>query len=324
MKDKILDLLKENKNEFVSGQEISKKLGVTRAAIWKHINSLKENGYDIDSVSKKGYKLILCPDILTNDEIKSHLNTEFMGRNIIHFEELDSTNLFAKKIADTLEGEGHTIITERQFNGRGRLGRQWVSQNSNGIWMSIILRPSLSIFEVSKITQVVAAAVNLAFANQGIETKIKWPNDIIIKDKKVCGILTELNSEVNNINYVVVGIGINVNNSIEDFPEELRNIATSVFIETSKKLKRNILVAEILNNFEKLYIDLNNNDFSKSLDICRKNSYVIGKEINLIKNQETKVAKAIDINEAGELVVEYKNGDIDNIISGEISVRIIK
>lgn len=324
MKDKILDLLKEKNNEFVSGEEISKKLGVTRAAIWKHINSLKESGYNIDSVSKKGYKLILCPDILTYDEIKNHLNTEFMGRNIIHFDELDSTNSYAKKIADTLEGEGHVIITEKQLNGRGRLGRQWVSQNSNGIWMSIILRPRLSIFQVSKITQVVAAAVNLAFTNLDINTQIKWPNDLIINDKKVCGILTELNSEINTINYVVVGIGINVNNNIEDFPEELKGIATSVKIETSKGLERNILVAEILNNFEKLYLELNNGNFDKSLYICRKNSYVMGKEISLIKNQEVKKATAIDINQDGELVVKYENGEIDNIISGEISVRIRK
>ena len=324
MKDKIIDFLKENDNEFVSGEDISKKLGVTRAAVWKHINSLKLSGYNIESVSKKGYRLKLCPDILTNEEIKTYLNTKFIGRNIIHFDELDSTNSYAKKIADTLVGEGHVVITEKQLSGRGRMGRQWSSQNSNGIWMSIILRPRVSIFEVSKITQVAAAAVNMALNNLGVETKIKWPNDLLINDKKICGILTEMNSEINVINYVVVGIGINVNNNKEDFSIDLKNIATSIKIETSKELKRNVLVAEILNNFEKLYEELNNNDFSRSLDICKKNSYVIGKEINLIKNQEVTNARAIDINNDGELGVEYTNGDRENIISGEISVRIRK
>lgn len=324
MKDKIIDFLKENSNEFVSGEELSKKLGVTRAAVWKHINSLKESGYNIESVSKKGYKLTLCPDILTYEEVKNHLNTEFIGRNIIHFDELDSTNSYAKKVAETLDGEGHVVITEKQLSGRGRMGRPWSSQNNNGIWMSIILKPKVSIFEVSKITQVAAAAVNLAFAKLGVHTKIKWPNDLIINDKKVCGILTEMNSEINVINHVVVGIGINVNNDKDDFCDELKDIATSIKIETSKELKRNILLAEILNNFESLYKDLNNNDFSRSLDICRKNSYVIGKEINLIKNQEVKEAKAIDINNDGELVVKYKSGEIEKIISGEISVRIRK
>ncbi len=324
MKHKIIDFLKENDNEFVSGEQISKKLGITRAAVWKHINSLKENGYNVESASKKGYKLIMCPDILSYDELKNHLNTEFIGRNIIHFNELDSTNSYAKSISDKLEGEGHVVITEKQLSGRGRLGRQWISQNNKGIWMSIILRPKISIFEVSKITQVAAAAVNLAFSSQGIDTQIKWPNDLIINDKKICGILTEMSSEINAINYVVVGIGINVNNDTDDFSDELKNTATSIKIETNKELKRNILASEILNNFEKLYIELNNNNFSKSLDICRKNSYVIGKEINLIKNQEVKEAKAIDINNEGELVVRYENGETDNIISGEISVRLRK
>jgi len=272
-------------------------------------------------------------DILNYDELKDYLNTEFIGRNIIHFDELNSTNTYAKSIASDFDGEGQIVITEKQLSGRGRLGRQWVSQNNKGIWMSIILKPKINIAEVSKITQVAAAAINLGLSFYGVKTEIKWPNDIIINNKKICGILVEMNSEKNistnisedsKINYVVVGIGINVNNDIGGFPEELRETATSKKIETNKEFKRNILVAEILYNFEKLYIALNNNDFSKSLDICRKNSYVIGKEINLIKNQEIKEAKALHINDDGELIVMYKDGKTDNIISGEISVRIRK
>jgi BirA family biotin operon repressor/biotin-[acetyl-CoA-carboxylase] ligase len=271
-------------------------------------------------------------EILNYDELKNYLNTDFIGRSIIHFDELDSTNTYAKSIANKLDGEGQIVITEKQLNGRGRLGRQWVSQNNKGIWMSIILKPKINIEEISKITQVAAAAINLGLLYHGVKTEIKWPNDIILNNKKTCGILVEMSSEKNisnttggsKINYVIVGIGINVNNDIEDFPEELRDTATSIKIEESKEFKRNTLVADILNNFEKLYIDLNNNDFSKSLDICRKNSYVIGKEINLIKNQEIKEATALNINDEGELVVIYKDGEIDNIIYGEISVRLKK
>lgn len=271
-------------------------------------------------------------DILNYEELKKYLETEFVGRNIIHFDELDSTNTYAKIIANKLDGEGHIVITEKQLNGRGRLGRQWVSQNNKGIWMSIILKPMINIAEISKITQVAAAAINLGLSSHGIKTEIKWPNDIIINNKKICGILVEMNSENNisntvggsKINYVIVGIGINVNNDIDDFPEELREIATSIKVEVNKEFIRSVLVAEILNNFEKLYIGLNNNDFSKSLEICRKNSYVIGKEINLIKNQEMKEATALNINDEGELIVMYKNGKVDNIISGEISVRLRK
>ncbi|QSX07022.1 biotin--[acetyl-CoA-carboxylase] ligase [Sedimentibacter sp. zth1] len=324
MKDKIIDLLKNSNNEFVSGEEISKHLGVTRAAIWKHINALKESGYKIESVSKKGYRLIGCPDILTYEEIKEHLTTKFIGRNIIHFDNLDSTNTYAKSIADTLVGEGHAIITEKQLNGRGRLGRQWISQNSKGIWMSLILRPELDIFEVSKVTQVAAAAVNMAFRDIGVESKIKWPNDIIINDKKVCGILTEMNSEINIINYIVVGIGINVNNDLDDFSSEISDIATSIKIESKKYIKRNELVAKIFNNFEILYNDFVDKKFSTALNICKDNSYVLNKDINIIKNGEVTSAKAIDINERGELVVKYENGSIDKVLSGEVSVRIKK
>ncbi len=272
-------------------------------------------------------------DILNYDELKDYLNTEFIGRNIIHFDELNSTNTYAKSIASDLDKEGQVVITEKQLSGRGRLGRQWVSQNNKGIWMSIILKPQINIADISKITQVAAAAINLGLSSHSVKTEIKWPNDIILNNKKICGILVEMNSEKNistdiseavKINYVVVGIGINVNNDIEDFPKELRETATSIKIETNKEFKRNTLVAEVLNNFEKLYIALKNNNFSKSLDICRKNSYVIGKEINLIKNQEVKEATALNINDEGELVVMYKDGKVDNIISGEISVRIRK
>ena len=273
--------------------------------------------------------MIINQNKLNYNTIKDYLNTEFIGRNIIHFDELDSTNNYAKSIANDLEGEGQVVITEKQLNGRGRLGRQWISQNDNGIWMSIILKPNINIEDVSKITQVAAAAINLGLLSQGIKTEIKWPNDIILNNKKTCGILVEMNTNTNNfekgkINFVIVGIGINVNNGIEDFPEELRYIATSLKIEEKKEFKRNLIVAEVLNNFETLYTSFVNGDFSKSLDICKKNSYILGKEINLMKNQETIEAKALDINENGELVVMYENGEIDNIISGEISVRIRK
>lgn len=271
-------------------------------------------------------------DILDYDILKNYLDTEFIGRTVFHFDELDSTNTYAKSIANKLDGEGQVVITEKQLNGRGRLGRQWISQNNKGIWISIILKPKINIADVSKITQVAAAAINLALLSHGVKTEIKWPNDIIINNKKICGILVEMNSEnsmsnsIGNskINYLIVGVGLNVNNDKDDFPEELRDIASSLKIETNKEFKRSTILTEILNNFEKLYMDLNNNDFSKALDICRKNSYIIGKKIYLIRNHERIEARAIDINNDGELIVMYKNGKLDNIISGEVSVRISK
>lgn len=256
------------------------------------------------------------------EEIKGYLNTEFIGKNILHFDELDSTNTYAKKIADTLEGEGHVIITEKQLSGKGRLGRTWFSQNDKGIWMTIILRPQIDIFEVSKITQVAAAAVQNALSEINIKSMIKWPNDIIINDKKTCGILTEMNSEIDKINYVIVGIGINVNHDRSDFEDEISKIATSLKIETNQEIKRNILTAKILNNFEVLYKEFLNNNFHSTLDICKKNSYILGREINLIKNDSSVAALAVDITENGELTVKYDDGTVQNVLSGEVSVRL--
>lgn len=322
MKNKVIEFLKNNQDNYVSGEEISKMLGVTRAAVWKHIKSLKDMGYNIESASKKGYKLVMSPDILTYNEIKEYLDTDFVGRNIYHFDELDSTNSYAKSVAEQLEGEGHVIITEKQINGRGRLGRQWISQNNKGIWMSIILKPKIDIYDVSKITQVAAASVNKAINNLDIHSLIKWPNDIIINNKKVCGILTEMNSEINIINYIIVGIGINVNHDDGDFSEEIKDIATSLKIQTHNKIKRNELVAKILNYFEEYYKEFVQGNFGVTLNMCRENSYVLHKYINIIRNGSITVAKAIDINDNGELVVEYNDGNVDTVLSGEVSVRL--
>lgn len=325
MKNKIIEFLKNNQDKYVSGEEISNILGVTRAAVWKHIKSLKDMGYNIESAPKKGYKLVMSPDILTYNEIKEYLKTEFVGRDIYYFDELDSTNSYAKSIAEQLEGEGQVVITEKQVNGRGRLGRQWVSQNNKGIWMSIILKPKIDIYDVSKITQVAAASVNKAINDLDVNSLIKWPNDIIIDNKKVCGILTEMNSEINIINYIVVGIGINVNHNKSDFSEEIKDVATSVKIHNNcNNVKRNELVARILNYFEDYYNEFVSGNFNVSLNICKENSYVLNKYINIIKNDKITVAKAIDINDNGELVVEYNDGNIGTILSGEVSVRLKK
>ncbi len=322
MKNKVLNLLKENKNNFLSGEKISKEIGVSRAAVWKYINTLKEEGYDIESISRKGYKIINSPDILTYEEIKEYLNTDFIGNKIIHFDTINSTNIKAKELAETGEKEGTVIISEEQTLGRGRLGRIWIAPKYKGIWMSIILRPNINPIHVAKITQISAAAVCLAISEMEIEVYIKWPNDIIINNKKVCGILTEMSCELNKINYAVLGIGINVNIDENEFPDSIKNTAASIKSALGKEFMRKKIAAKVLNHFETLYkqfiIDGNTN---KSLDICRKKSIVLGKKINIIKNNKTISVKAVDINDEGELVVEYENGETENLISGEISLK---
>lgn len=322
MKREILQLLKENKDVFISGQDISEKLGVTRSAIWKYINQLKDEGYEIESMSRNGYKLISSPDILTLDEIEPYLTTNFIGRDIIHFDSIDSTNSKAKQLADTKESNGSIVISEEQTNGRGRLGRNWVSPKYKGIWMSIILKPDLSPIDAAKLTQTAAAAVVKAADELQIRTYVKWPNDIIINHKKVCGILTEMNAELTRINYVVVGIGINVNIDEAEFSDGIKEIATSLKIETKAPVNRQALAAKILNNFEILYTKfVEHNDIVSSINICRENSAIIGKEILVLNREKSIEAQVIDIDEDGRLLVKYADGKKESLISGEVSIR---
>lgn len=322
MKDKILSMLKEANDSFVSGQRISEELGVSRAAIWKYINKLKEEGYVIDSISKNGYRLVSCPDLVTFHEIYTYLNTKFIGRNIIHFDTIDSTNTKAKELASKGAEDGTLVISEEQISGRGRFDRRWSSPKFKGIWMSIILRPDIDPMNAATITLIGAAAVYEALKDFEIKSDIKWPNDIILNNKKLCGILTEMSSELNQINYLIIGIGVNVNISHEEFPEEIKAIATSLKSEMEHDFSRQQLTAAILNHFEKLYeIFIKNNDLSKVIDICRKNSFLIGKEIQLYNRGETITAKAVNISESGLLVIEHKDGRIEEVLSGEVSLH---
>lgn len=322
MKEEILKLLKEGKGAFVSGTEISKKFGVTRTAIWKYMNQIKSEGYVVESVPKHGYRLVSSPDILTGEEIKENLNTDFIGRKIVHFSSIQSTNEKAKEIAREDGNNGTVVISEEQTLGKGRLGRNFISPKGKGIWMSIILKPDIDPMKVSLLTQIAAAALNRALYSMKIKSLIKWPNDIILNGKKVCGILTEMNCELTKVNFVVLGIGINVNVDDTDFTEEVKAKATSLKIETGKKVSRKLLVALILNNFEKMYLDFLKDDNVYAMGICKDDSVLIGKEIRVIRNGKSKNAKAVNLSLDGSLEVKYEDdGETENLISGEVSVR---
>lgn len=322
MKNKILKLLKENKEGFISGQKISEILNVSRTAIWKNINILREEGYKIESVSRKGYRLTLSPDLLTYEEIRKGLKTNSIGKTIVHFDSITSTNTKAKELALKGDKEGTVVIAEEQIAGRGRLGRSWISPKGKGIWMSILLRPNISPANAAKITQIGAASVCEGIRGIGIDVKIKWPNDITANGKKVCGILTEMSGELNTVNYIVIGIGINANIDLSDFPEELIETATSLKVVSGNGIDRKKLVSNILNKFEYLYRELvEENSISKSIKICRESSAILGKEIRIISKNNEEIAKAIGITDEGELIVEKHDGQQKKIISGEISIR---
>lgn len=321
MKEAILKLLKLNKDTFLSGQYISDKFNVSRTAIWKCMNSLKEMGYEIESVPNKGYKLISSPDILTYEEIEPYLTTNTIGRNILYYKNVDSTNNKAKELAYN-SPEGTVVVSELQTTGRGRLGRNWYSPSDNGIYMSAILKPDVDPVNASKITQIAAAALCKSFNIFEIKSYIKWPNDIIINNKKVCGILTEMDAELNQINYIILGIGINANMEKDSFPEDISTTASSLKIESGKHINRKELVSTILNNFEILYDEyLNKKNILSSIKICKDNSILLGKEIKIIKGNETLQGIAVDIDDDGLLIVKDKNNSLMKVLSGEVSIR---
>ena len=322
MKEEIIKLLMEHKDTYISGQKLSNDLGISRAGIWKHIKALREEGYIIEASSNKGYRLAFSPDLLTSEEISTYLNTSYIGRNIIHFDTIDSTNIKAKQLASEGQTEGTIVISEEQTAGRGRLGRQWISPKYKGIWLSIIIRPQIDPIHISKITIIGAAAVFKALNDMEIPVLVKWPNDIVLKEKKVCGILTEMSAELNKIHHIVMGIGINVNLEKEDIPDDLNTKATSLKIETNREINRKELIAKILNYFEIFYEDfIKNLSIKTSVDICRNNSVFIGKQVKIIQFNNESIAKAIDLNNEGQLVVEYPDGRQEAIFSGEVSMR---
>ncbi|MFT9496412.1 biotin--[acetyl-CoA-carboxylase] ligase [Anaerosolibacter sp.] len=323
MKKDVLETLKYNKGSFISGEELSNRLGVTRTAIWKHINQLKGEGYEIESVSRKGYRLVGEPDVLNQHALQMELQTKVIGKRIVHYDTIDSTNNMAKRIAGEGGDEGVVVISEEQTGGRGRLGRQWMSPKGTGIWMSLILRPSIAPAEAAKITQIAAAAVASAIRYvTGCEAGIKWPNDIILQKKKVCGILTEMGAELNSVNYIVVGIGINANVDVALFPEDIKKIATSIKACVGNSISRKELVLQILKEFEALYLDfIHTKSIGKSVDICRAHSVTLGNMVKIINRDQTIIAEAIDLTEEGELLIRNQEGLVEKVISGEVSVR---
>ena len=322
-KSDILALLRNSK-DYVSGQQLCTQFSVSRTAVWKAINQLKEDGYQIEAVSHKGYRLLESPDILSENEILSRLTTDWAGRTLHYFNETGSTNIDAKRYAEEGEPHGTTVVANMQSAGRGRRGRLWQSPAGSAIYMTILLKPQFVPDKASMLTLVMALSVADAIVEAtGLDAGIKWPNDIVVNKKKVCGILTEMNAELDYIQYVVIGVGINVNNnSSEEFPEEIRQTATSLKIELGMQISRAALLERVLAHFEKNY-DI----FTKTLDLSALMEAYDARLLNLNaevrvldpKGEYTGVARGI--NPAGELLVEKENGEVVPVYAGEVSVR---
>lgn len=321
MRSKILNLLRNTAEEYISGEDIARKLQVSRTAVWKHIHELKQAGYAIESHSRKGYALIDTPDLLLPNEIKNKLSSKILGNEINYYDEVDSTNNKAKSLAAQGASDGAIVVSETQSGGRGRLARGWVTPYAKGIWLSVILKPDFLPQEAPKCTLMAAVAVVKAIEHVAkIKTGIKWPNDILYEGKKLVGILTEMNAEMDKINYVVIGMGINVNLDVADFTDELQSIATSLSLIKGEKISRVELLCEVLRQLEDVYQSVREQGFSDTLAQWRKYSITLGQHVNVIGQNKTFDGIAVDIDKDGALMVKT-NGEIRTVLAGDVSIR---
>lgn len=319
-KSKLINLLIKNKGTFVSGEKLAEDLGVSRAAIWKTIKVLVSEGYDVTSVRNKGYRLAQNSDIVWAQGISDHLLPQFKNLPIEVFSTLESTNDTAKDAAAKGAAE-RVVVACRQTSGKGRKGRSFFSPDDTGVYFSMLLKPlNCQATKAATFTTMAAVAVCKAIEKlSDREPKIKWVNDIFIDDLKVCGILTEaaMNVESGSVDYAVVGVGINAYTPKNGFPPELKQIAGAVFESATGELK-NLLIAEVINNFMELYRSQNSDYVSE----YRKRNLVIGKKITVVGFNEQKKATALDIDDECHLIVRYENGATAVLSSGEISIRL--
>lgn len=318
MRRAILELLREAAGKYLSGEDIAARLKVSRTAVWKHIKELKKSGYEIESLSRSGYRLVNTPDKLLPELVQCGLENDIIGRHIEYFDEVGSTNVEAKRLASRGAADGTLVIGECQNTGQGRLNRSFFCPRG-GIWFSVILRPPFLPQEAPKCTLMAAVAVADAMRSLKLDAGIKWPNDVLCQGKKLVGILTEMSAEVDQINYVVIGIGINAVIPAQDFPADIRDRAASMSMLLGD-FNRLDFFRQVLRNLEKLYKTVKAQGFAPLLTRWRELSVTLGKEVNVLGINEQFSGKAVDIADDGALLIDIGN-EIKKVYAGDVSIR---
>lgn len=320
IKTKILKVLRGTK-DYISGQELCEQLGVSRTAVWKYMKQLKEEGYEIQAVQNKGYRLVEVPDVLGESEIKSRMNTRWAGREVYFYEEIDSTNTQAKRLAEEGAVSGTLVVSDCQTKGKGRRGRVWESPKGTALYMTLMIRPQIRPERASMLTLVIGLSVVQAIRNVlKVEVGIKWPNDVVLNKKKLVGILTEMNAQMDYIEYLVLGVGINANT--KEFPPEIQDKATSLQIELGYPVNRAELVAETMKCFENYYeIFEKTQDLSGLMEAYQEVLVNYNQPVRVLEPENEYSGIARGINELGELLVERENGVVETVYAGEVSVR---
>jgi len=313
----VLAFLAEAADEYVSGEAISDKLGLSRAAVWKHVRSLRSRGYRIDAAPARGYRLAEIPDRLGALEVKPLLNTHDLGQVLHCREELASTSDLAKELAEQGAAHGEVVIAERQTAGRGRRGRSWSSPAGKNLYLSAVLRPELPPQRAAELTLVASLAVCDACRQAGVDAGIKWPNDVLVGGRKVAGILTELAAEPDVVHWVVVGIGVNLNAGREDFPEEIRDEATSLAIERGQPVPRALFAAALLSLLEQWLDRHAEEGFEAVRRAWRERSATLGRSVRVEVDGGEVDGVADDLDESGALLVRSESGLV-RVVAGDV------
>lgn len=309
--------------EGVSGADLAQRLRVSRAAIWARIEELRSLGYDIEASPHRGYRLLHSPDALHADDLMARLGAEvIIGREIHVFQETGSTNDVMEKLARDGVKEGAVVFAESQSKGRGRLGRQWVSTKARGLWFSVLLRPPLHPLAVTQVTIIAATAFRRAIHSQtGLPVEIKWPNDLLIRGRKVAGILTELRAELDSVKYVILGAGVNVNQEQSDFPAALRAIATSLRLEARMPFSRPALGMALLRELDADYARLREGQFARVAEEWERHCTLLGQHVAIQIGDRRVTGRAEALGEDGALLLRTQHGRLERIIGGDVSLE---
>jgi len=318
----ILSALRGAGDGTVSGAELSQRLGISRAAVWARIEELRALGYDIEASPHRGYRLLNSPDLLHADDLLARLGrTKVIGRDIRVFQETTSTNDVIEKLARDGVKEGVAVFAEAQTKGRGRLGRQWISPARRGLWFSVLLRPELRPQEVTQLTIVAATALVRAIQSEtGLKPEIKWPNDILIRGKKVAGVLTELSAELDRVKQVILGIGVDVNLDAAEFPPDVRPLATSLKIESGGAVSRPALAAALLRELDADYARIGAGEFAAVADEWQVNCATLGREVVIGQGDRRLRGRAEALGEDGALLLRTEHGHLERVIGGDVTL----
>ncbi|WP_430785586.1 biotin--[acetyl-CoA-carboxylase] ligase [Virgibacillus flavescens] len=318
-RNKLIKLLSEDNSNYISGQQLSDELQISRAAIWKHMKKLEEDGFKIEGKTKKGYRILENPLKPSENTLQWGLHTNWIGKKMVHKVSTKSTQNVAHQLARDNAPHGTVVIADEQTEGKGRMNRSWYSSKNQGVWMSIILRPKILPYLAPQLTLLTATVLAEVLDKKvGITPQIKWPNDLLVNSKKTAGILTEMQAEQDQIQYIVIGVGINVNHTNEDIPEELSERATSLRIESNHEWSIKDLIQQLLQTFEPAYDQYLSNGFSTVKSKWESYGFKIGQDIKINTLKKSWTAKFDGIASDGALLIENSDGQIQKMYSAEI------